>query len=55
MSNTILSLANSSGLLNNAIDIGNKAWQENTALTNEANKRYETTRKICSKLYSVWI
>lgn len=43
MSNTILSLANSSGLLNNAIDIGNKAWQENTALTNEANKRYETT------------
>ena len=43
MSNTILSLANSSGLLNNAINIGNKAWQENTALTNEANKRYETT------------
>lgn len=43
MSNTILSLANSSGLLNNAIDIGNKAWEENTALTNEANKRYETT------------
>ena len=26
-----------------AVDRSNKAWKENTALTNEANKRYETT------------
>lgn len=43
LSNTILALANSSDLLNNAVDLGNKAWKENTALTNEANKRYATT------------
>lgn len=43
LSNTVLSLSNSSGVLNNAINTSNKAWSENTALTNEANKRYATT------------
>ena len=43
LSNTILSLANSSGVMTNAIDMANKAWEENTALQEEANKRYETT------------
>ena len=43
LSNTILSLANANDLMTNAVDLGNKAWEENTALTNEANKRYGTT------------
>lgn len=42
LSNTILSLANSSDLLNNAVELGNKAWDENTALSQEATKRYQT-------------
>lgn len=42
LSNTILSLANSSGVMNNAIELANKSWEENNALSNEANKRYET-------------
>ena len=42
LSNTILSLANASDVLVGAVETGNKAWNENTALTNEANKRYET-------------
>ena len=44
LSNTILSLANASEVMNNAIDTANKAWEDNTALTNEANKRYETLK-----------
>lgn len=43
MSNTILSLANASDVMNNAVELGNKAWGDNNALTNEANKRYATT------------
>ena len=42
LSNTILSLANSSALLTNAVELGSKAWQDNTALSEEANKRYGT-------------
>lgn len=40
---SLLRAANAGNLFNNAIETGNKAWQENTALTNEANKRYATT------------
>lgn len=39
---TITRLANSSGNMEKAIQTANKAWEENTALTTEANKRYET-------------
>lgn len=42
LSNTILSLANASDVMQNAVEMGNEAWNENTALTNEASKRYET-------------
>lgn len=42
LSNTILSLANSGDLMTRAIDLGNKAWDENTALSKEANQRYKT-------------
>ena len=39
---TITRLTNSSGNMEKAIQTANKAWEENTALTTEANKRYET-------------
>lgn len=51
LSNTILSLSNSSEVMNNAIELGNKAWEDNTALTNEANKRYATLK---SKIEVAW-
>ena len=42
LSDTILRLANSSGNMEKAVQTANKAWEENTALTTEAGKRYET-------------
>lgn len=50
LSNTILSLANASDVMTNAVDTAGKAWEDNTALTDEANKRYDTLEskiKIC--------
>lgn len=43
LSNTLLSLANADGLMLEAVEMANKAWEENTALTKEAAQRYETT------------
>lgn len=40
---SLLRAANASGVFEDAIAMGSKAWKENTALTEEANKRYETT------------
>ncbi len=40
---SLLRSANASSLFSDAIKIGSKAWEENNALTNEANKRYSTT------------
>lgn len=40
---SLLRAANAQDLFKNAVARGNKAFKENTALTNEANKRYETT------------
>ena len=40
---TILRAAGASGVFTEAIDVGNKAWEENIALTNEADQRYGTT------------
>lgn len=42
-SNMLKSLALASDTLTGAIDMSNSAWEENTALTNEATTRYETT------------
>ncbi len=42
-SNMLKSLALAAGTMTSAVDMSNQAWNENTALTNEANKRYETT------------
>lgn len=43
MQRTVLSLSNSGDLLTRTIATANQAWQENTALTQEAEKRYATT------------
>lgn len=51
LSNTILSLSKANGVLTDSIDTANKAWKDNTALTNEANKRYQTTE---SQLKITW-
>lgn len=42
-SNMLKSLALAADTMTGAVDMSNQAWNENTALTNEANKRYETT------------
>lgn len=43
VSQALLSMAASGDLLTDSLDLGAQAWQENTALTDEAAKRYETT------------
>ena len=43
MQRMVLSLSNSGDLLNRTLDTANNAWEENTALTVEAEKRYATT------------
>lgn len=40
---TLTRLANSGDLVTNAVNAGNQAWEENTALVEEAEKRYGTT------------
>ncbi len=42
-SNALLALTKSNGLLTKAVDTSSKAWEDNTALTEEAEKRYGTT------------
>lgn len=44
MRDALLRSANASDVFTSAIQTGNEAWNENTALTEEANKRYETTK-----------
>ena len=41
--NMLKSLASASDKMGDAVRRSNSAWKENTALTNEAKKRYETT------------
>ncbi|MEG2253752.1 MAG: phage tail tape measure protein, partial [Vagococcus sp.] len=40
---SLLRAANASGTFSSAVEMGNKAFSENTALAEEAGKRYETT------------
>ena len=42
-SNMLQSLGLAADMMGNAVGTANTAWQENIALTNEANKRYATT------------
>ncbi len=44
----LLRSANASDVMSKAIKLGNEAWEDNTALTNEANKRYETLQSKIS-------
>ena len=55
LSNTILSLANASGLMSEAITTANEAWEESSALTVEAEKRYATTESKLSMLKNSFI
>ena len=41
---SLLRAANAGNLFNDAIETGTKSWKDNTALTNEANKRYDTLK-----------
>ncbi len=53
-SNMLKSLALASDTLTGAVSLANQAWVENTALTDEANKRYETTESklaMCSNAF----
>jgi len=47
----MLALANSGFLLADSLELGAKAWSENTALVDEATKRYETAE---SKVKIAW-
>lgn len=44
LSNTILALAGSTENMGDALELANKAWDENNALAIEAGRRYETTQ-----------
>lgn len=44
MRDALLRSANASDIFSEAIELGSEAWEDNTALTNEANKRYETLK-----------
>lgn len=48
VSNALLSLANADDLMLRAVETANDAWEENTALANEAAQRYETTESKMS-------
>lgn len=43
MRDALLRAAGASDVFSEALGIGTQAWEENNALTNEANQRYETT------------
>ncbi len=43
LSNTLLSLANAGDVLPDAIEMANRAWEENTAITERAAQKYDTT------------
>lgn len=47
----MLALANSGDLLTESLELGAKAWEENSALVEEANKRYETAE---SRIAIAW-
>ncbi|MCW2132882.1 phage tail tape measure protein [Arthrobacter sp. VKM Ac-2550] len=47
----ILRLAGAGDLLTESLDLGAKAWEENSALAEEAQKRYETTE---AKIQVAW-
>lgn len=53
-SNMLRSLSLAADEVSDAISTANTAWEENTALTNEAEKRYETTESKLEMLKNAW-
>lgn len=51
----LLRAAGASDVFSDAINLGTEAWQENTALTNEASQRYETMASRISILKNKFI
>lgn len=51
LKDTLNRLAGSGKLLHEQLELGNQAWKDNTALTNEANERFKTTE---SQLRLLW-
>ena len=54
MSNVVKALATSKGRLANALQMANVAWSENTALTEEAEKRYGTSQSALIMLSNAY-
>lgn len=54
MQRMVLSLSNSGDLLNRTLATSNQAWAENTALTNEAEKRYATTQSQLTMMQNAY-
>lgn len=50
LSNAVLALSESGGLLSETVQLSNDAWEENSALTKEAEQRYETLESKLSML-----
>src|SRR5690606_6653342 len=51
VSRALLGMASAGDLLTDSLNMGKQAWEDNTALANEAAQRYETT---ASKLQVMW-
>ena len=47
---TMKRLSNASELMGNMVNISNEAWEQNTALTSESEKRYQTTEAKMQQL-----
>lgn len=54
MSNAVLALASSNGILTRNLDTANRAWEENTALAKEAERRYEDTRSKLTMMQNAY-
>lgn len=51
---TVLRLANGNELLNESLEMGKKAWQENDALMRESSLRYETVESKLEMMNNAW-
>ena len=54
LSNAVLALASSEGVLTDALITANKAWEENNALSKEAEKRADTLESKTIMLANAW-
>lgn len=51
---TLLRASGAGDLFRQSLELGNKAWKDNTALTVEAEKRYKTTAAQLKMLHNRW-